>query len=513
MDVTGEWNTYTGELRIRQHSSIDDGGAFLLGVTTAAPANIVLDRVLLYPADHIHGADPDVIRMLKDARLPLLRWPGGNFSSGYHWRDGTGPVDARPTGLNPVWHGTFESNLFGTDEFVTFCRDVGCEPMICVNAGNGTPGEAAAWVQYCNGSPETPMGQLRAQMGHPEPYNIRYWEIGNEIFGRHQIGWTTPAGNVDRYMRFGRAMRAIDPNIRLLACGGLHLGVDAEWNQRLNEETACTADCQTHHILEGGEVDPATLDVTAFYHACMGYPIYVAGDYRLQRQRMADADVAAPRLAITELQLFPMIQGTGGDGYPNPPQIPTASTISEALYAALFIHESIRLGDLAEMITHTATVNHGGGLRKARERVWANPVHYAHVMGSDLIGGTPVAVTLACGTFSTRQAFGHIPPVEKVPNLDVMAVVSKDEQSLILMIVHRSAAAGPIDLAIDLGGFAAQPQATVLTLAGEGPADQNTLQEPQKVSPRSSSALLRAGRIFLTLPPYSLTQVTLHKDL
>ena len=411
IDVACEWATLTGVLEISSDAKIDPAAPLLFGVVSTASANVVLDRVLLYPADHVHGADPDIVRMLKEARLPLLRWPGGNFTSGYHWRDGTGPVDARPTTLNPVWHGIFEPNLFGTDEFITFCRDVGCEPMICVNAGNGTPEEAAGWVEYCNGSPQTHHGASRARMGHPQPYNIRYWEIGNEIFGRHQIGWTTPAGNVDRYMRFTAAMRKVDPSIRFLACGGLHLGVDAEWNRQLNQETAGTADCQTHHILEGGEVDH-TVDVTELYHAFMGYPIRVGKDYQLQRRRMVEAGIRDPRLAITELQLFAFVSGQGGDGYPPAPRVPAAHTISEALYATLFIHECIRLGNLVEMITHTATVNHGGGLRKARERVWANPVHYAHMMGADLIGGTPIGVNLSCGIFSTRHMFGHLPIVD-----------------------------------------------------------------------------------------------------
>ena len=504
--VACEWGTYTGTLEVPDSTAIDPAGPFVFSIVAATAANVVLDRVLLYPGDHVHGADRDVVRLLKEARLPLLRWPGGNFTSGYHWRDGIGPVDSRPTTLNPVWHGIFEPNLFGTDEFLTFCRDVGCEPMICVNAGNGTPDEAADWVEYCNGASDSPMGRLRAANGHLEPYGIRYWEIGNEIFGRHQIGWTTPAGNVDRYLRFAAAMREVDPSIRAMACGGLHLGVDAEWNRRLNGETAGEAEWQTHHILEGGEVDD-TVDVAQLFHAFMGYPIRVADDYRLQRQRMLEAGIREPRLAITELQLFASVPGQSGDGYPPAPRIPAAPTISEALYATLFIHESIRLGNFVEMITHTATVNHGGGLRKARERVWADPVHYAHAMGADLVGGTPIGVRLSCGTFTTDRTFGHLPIVDAAPNLDAMAVIAADEQSLILMLVHRAAGTGAIDLEIDLGGFAARPDAAVLMLTGENPADRNTLEQPGKIVPRASRAHVQHGRVRLVLPPYSIAQM------
>ena len=507
LDLTDDWRTFTGRLDIPAGAPAEPDGLYLIALTAGADANIVVDRILLYGDDHIDHADPDIIRMLTDARLSILRWPGGNFVSGFDWRDGIGPVDARPTRPNPVWRGTLESNLFGTDEFITYCRHVGCEPLICVNAGNGTADVAAAWVEYCNGSPDTPMGRLRADNGHPEPHGVRYWEIGNEIFGRHQIGWTTPAGNIDRYRRFAAAMRAADPSIRLLACGGLHLGVDHEWNRLLNHEAA--ADCQTHHILEGGDVDES-VDPGELFGAFMAYPIRVAADYRLMRQRMLEVGIANPRLAITELQLFAAYRpkaGAGAHGHPPRGRIPAPATISEALYLTLIVHESIRLGDLVEMITHSATVNHGGGLRKARQRVWANPVHCAHVMGAALAGGTPLGVRLACGTFSTSREFGHLPVVEGAPDLDAMAVVAADGQSLYLMLVHRAARSGPIDLDVDLGGLAAAGPAEVLTLAGASLDDENTFEQPERIIPQPSAAAVKNGSLRLTLAPWSLTRV------
>jgi alpha-L-arabinofuranosidase len=503
LSLSDDWQTLTGRLDIPADAELDIAALYMLTVTTNGPANIVLDRVMLYPDDHIDHADPDIIRMLKSARLPLLRWPGGNFVSGYCWRDGVGPVDARPTKPNRAWANTPEPNYFGTDEFITYCRHIGCEPLICVNAGDGTADEAAAWVEYCNGDADTPMGRLRAENGHSQPYDVKYWEIGNEIFGRHQIGWTTPAGNVDRFLRFSAAMRAADPTIRILACGGLHLDVDHEWNRRLNEETGGLADLQTHHILEGGGIDDS-VDPEELYHAFMGYPIRLAEVYRAVRQRMLDAGIGTPRLAITELQLFPYDERKNSQRLP----LPTNSTISEALYTTMIIHECIRLGDLVEMVTHSATVNHGGGLRKVRGRVWANPIHHAHEMGVELAGGTPVGVRLACGTFATAREFGHLPVVEAGPDLDAMAVLGPDDSKLILMLVHRSSHAGPVELTIDLGGFPAAEAADVLALTGESFSDQNTSAEPERIRPQSSTCAVCAGKITLTLQPYSLVRIT-----
>ena len=148
-------------------------------------------------SDH-QGFRKDVIEAMKKLKVSVVRWPGGCFASGYHWKDGVGP-NRRPT-PDPVW-GVTDPNTFGTDEFVEWCRRVGCEPYICTNAGNGTPEEMRDWVEYCNGV-EGPNAKLRQAGGHPKPLQVRYWSIGNENWvamrsarahrrngGHSYIGW------------------------------------------------------------------------------------------------------------------------------------------------------------------------------------------------------------------------------------------------------------------------------------------------------------------------------------
>src|SRR5581483_4498652 len=166
--LSGEWKKFNGVLELPE--SAPTNSVYKLSLTANGPGQFVVQHIFLQPADNIDGADPDIVRFLRDSHLPLLRWPGGNFVSSYHWKDGVGPIESRPTLPNYAW-GAIEPNLFGTDEFMKFCHNVGCEPMICVNAGSGSPREAAQWVEYCNGAPHTPMGRLRAANGHPEPYH------------------------------------------------------------------------------------------------------------------------------------------------------------------------------------------------------------------------------------------------------------------------------------------------------------------------------------------------------
>jgi len=178
-----EWTTFTGAFDLPADWPTDN--PVWVRLVSDRPAHWVVRELALMPDDAVDGQfDPDIVRMLRESRLPLLRWPGGNFVSGYRWRDGVGPVDRRPTIRNPAWGG-IENHRFGTAEFIRYCRAIGAEPMICLNAGNGSAEEAAAWVEYCNGGLDTEGGRLRASHGDPEPYNIRIWEIGNELEGRH----------------------------------------------------------------------------------------------------------------------------------------------------------------------------------------------------------------------------------------------------------------------------------------------------------------------------------------
>ncbi len=145
------------------------------------------------PLSDEHGFRQDVLEAVRRLRPPLLRWPGGNFVSNYHWLDGVGPKERRPVRAELAWN-TTETNQVGTNEFMQYCRLLNTEPYLCVNLGTGTIEEAANWVEYCNRPVGTSYADLRAEHGYTEPHKVTYWGLGNELYGDWQIGHKTAGG-------------------------------------------------------------------------------------------------------------------------------------------------------------------------------------------------------------------------------------------------------------------------------------------------------------------------------
>ncbi|HUT20146.1 MAG TPA: alpha-L-arabinofuranosidase C-terminal domain-containing protein, partial [Anaerolineae bacterium] len=315
-----------------------------------------------------------------------------------------------------------------------------------------------------------------------------------------------------------RAMREADPTIQILACGEQLVGLGSEWNRRLIDEGEPAVETITDHPLTGGQVGPDT-DPAELYHAFMGYASTLAELYGPMIERMKARGIDTPRIAVTELQLFAHFSGQllpseqGAGQTLRPEQLPTPATISEALYLFTLLHAFVRMEGTVELLTHSATVNHGGGLRKARERVWANPVHYAHGMAGAMAGGTPVRVKVACDTYATARSFGHIPALREVPVLDAGAVVSADGRQLIVTLVNRSAGE-PIEVRVVVGGQIAGAEAQLVSLVGETMYDQNTLQEPERIVPRASTVWVERGadeghpEVRLSVGPFSLLRLT-----
>lgn len=240
------------EMHFKLRPEVSDANA-TLQVVVDGKADVGIDQVSMMPQSWKAqgGFRPDLLRAVAQLKPPIIRWPGGCFASPYRWKDGIGPQHARRVTPRELWD-DLDINSLGTDEFIALCRKVGAEPLIVVNIG--TPQwnadadtydfmrDALDWIEYCNGPADSKWGKVRAANGHPEPYNVKYWEIDNETWGM----------GIDNYIeaikRFAPAMRRADPTIKLAACGSGSF--DINWNRQVIENCADLIDYISIHHYE-----------------------------------------------------------------------------------------------------------------------------------------------------------------------------------------------------------------------------------------------------------------------
>jgi len=483
---SSEWQRYTVKFTIKE--AVEKGTILQLIAGLSQPGTIWLDQMTLFPADNIDGFDADVVKYSQESKLSLLRFPGGNFVSGYHWKDGIGPIDKRKTTKNRPWS-KIEYNHVGTDEYITFCRLVGAEPMICVNAGDGTPREAADWVEYCNGSVDTKYGALRAKYGHPEPYNVTYWEIGNELWGKWQIGYTTPKKYAKRYRKFYSAMKAVDPTIKTIATGQY-----PEWNGPVIERDSDILRSLSLHTVIAHRTPPET-DPLEVYESIMAYTSYYPTELQILSDQMAEY-IKEPKLAVTELQIFI-----------NDTTIPSNQTLTEALFYSGIINAGIRSKGLVEMITHSALVNHAGGLIKYKGFVFPNPVYYARKLYSTQSGTIPVRINVQSPMYTSS---GRYSPVMEVPYLDAIGLLNDDGSEFNLILTNRHPDSA-IKTQIVLNDYYPDKKVNLQILTGNNFMARNRWDNPDLVTIKASEMLINGQDISYSIPAHSIVLFTFKK--
>lgn len=218
VEISGLTNKYsTYPLKFKSTVLVHDA---VISIEPVGKGKVWVGTVSLMPSDNIEGFRSDVLALLKELNSPVYRWPGGNFVSGYNWRDGIGDRDKRPPRKNPAWQGV-EANDVGIHEFMRLCELIKTEPYIAVNAGLGSSDEAMAEVQYTNGDENTMMGKLRTSNGHGKPWKVKFWSIGNEMYGNWQLGHMSTEQFVAKNNDFSQRMRSVDPAIKLISVGDL----------------------------------------------------------------------------------------------------------------------------------------------------------------------------------------------------------------------------------------------------------------------------------------------------
>jgi len=400
--IAGDWAKYTFTLR---PNATDQNARFV--VAFDGQGTVWIDQVSLMPGDAQDGIRADVLEAVKALRPAFIRWPGGNVAQDYHWAWGIGPRDARPSWINLSWHNELESGDLGTGEFIRFARAAGAEPSITVNVeGRGaTVEEAAAWVEYCNGPAASTNGAKRAADGHPEPYRVKYWEIGNEIWGDWVRGHSDAATYANNLARYAAAMRAIDPSIVLIAVGDN----DMAWNRTVLERRAPIEYLAIHHYV--GRRDTQG-DLRKLLARPLHYDRFYGEMDALLRQMPSDR---RPRLAINEWGL-------------DLPESQQYSILS-ALYAARLMNVFERRSDLVGMSAVSDLVNGwpGGIIQSGRHSLFVTPIYlvnalYAQHRGADRLR-TRVEGPVDRGT-------------DDAPTLDAVATRSADGRHIFLKIVN-----------------------------------------------------------------------------
>ena len=337
-----------------------------LSLTLSSPGYVWAAGLSLMPADNVHGMRADTLALLRKLNAPIYRWPGGNFVSGYHWKDAVGDRDRRPPRWERAWNDV-EENDFGLNEFIGFCREINTEPLVVVNTGLGGAAEAAEEVEYANGSAKTRGGALRAQNGHREPYRVAWWGVGNGMYGDWQLGNVPADRYAVRHNAFAAAMRAVDPQIKLIG-----VGARGKWNDLIVPACAAQMDLLSmHHYSERkfrtplSPADAAAYDADFLkYSDCVAAGVRNMVDDLRRRQNSPDAAVRALRLCVDEWGLVrdwnPTPDGPGVGSLEHYYTIGDAVTVGRALHALL------RAADRVGMANWPQTVNVLGAVKTTR---------------------------------------------------------------------------------------------------------------------------------------------------
>lgn len=388
--------------------------------------NVWIDQVLLFPSDCIDGIfNPETVAYFKKYNISCIRWPGGNFTSGYHWKKGVGPTDTRISEPNLAWNG-INTNLLGTDEIMRFCSLTGITPIIGVGYGLLEENEAAEWVEYCNGSVATEMGALRARNGHPEPYNVTFWGVGNEVYGDYQLGFTDEESYARGLIPIVRRMKDADRNIKVLASAyGVHNSCrkPRNWTSTVDSIAGKYIDMYDAHLYIHGPREKALKDLNEeeIFRIFAASPLYVGkylNDYR--------KDTGSKPLAFLEWGVLPHARDE---------RIPDRSEFSNLLLSACIMNEMLRNCDIVKM-----GAAHNFSFYVAPQKSHSEPVNCRTELFPrlSLMAGGILAPTDTTGIpgYKVRQNWHDIKSWNKVPELDIASVVK--DQYLYISIVNKS---------------------------------------------------------------------------
>ncbi|HEY2943635.1 MAG TPA: alpha-N-arabinofuranosidase [Vicinamibacteria bacterium] len=500
--------------RSRYRSELDRRllGAFLEHLGRAVYTGVYEPGSSLADAD---GFRRDVTAEIQQLGVPIMRYPGGNFVSGYDWLDGVGPKDKRPTVLERAWN-SLETNQFGTNEFIRWCRLVGTEPLLGFNLGTGTAEHAVAYVEYCNVDKGTRWSELRREHGYEAPHDVRYWCLGNEMDGPWQMGHMTAAEYGRKARDAARQIRVVDPTTKLIACGSSNtiLPTYLVWDREVLEECYDQVDGISLHNYYGNTPALTGSDSAR----------YLAMNLDMERQIQEIAAVCdyvqglrkSPKrlwLSFDEWNVWYRARGgrfANGQRRVAPPLLEEVYNLEDALLVGGFLNTLLRRSDRVRVGCLAQIVNVIAPLVTNATSVLRQTIYYPYAWALKHARGRVLDLQVESETYPIR-AEGLRPDFARddvVPYLDVVATLDPQDGRLCVLMLNRDLQSDR-ELVLEFRDLAPQRVLGAETLTGADLKASNTFERPMVVAPRPLEAPRPGGTMTFRLPArsYSVAQI------
>jgi alpha-N-arabinofuranosidase len=444
------------------------------------------------PLADSRGFRRDVLEAVRRIKCPILRWPGGNFASSYHWEDGIGPKEERPRLLNYVWGG-IENNHFGTDEFIEYCREIGAEPYLAVSLGTGTLDEALHWLEYCNLDTPTKYAEMRKKFGHPRPYRVKYWGIGNEVYGPWQVGHCSAGEYAEKLRQYAMFMKAMDPSIQIIAVGA----DDPEWDLTVLKHAGKVIDFISIHQYHGSED----------YYETVAAVYYVEERLRLLASLIKSTRMDHVKIAFDEWNVWYRVSAEEEGEKKRVVFLEEPYALKDALFAAGIFLVLHRLSDIVGMANLAQMVNALGMIKTNEKGMVATPIYHVFDLFVNHTGKVILGLEAATDHYSIKaRSFvgGRIHfELSRVPYFDGSATYDPEKKVLSLAFVNYYQDRD-LQVSVDLTDLYPESAATLSLLWAENPFVENDFLCPDRVRPVTKSLALSGKHLLVELPRHSV---------
>ena len=449
-----------------------------------------------------NGFRTDVMKEVHGMGVPIIRYPGGNFVSGYNWLDGVGPREDRPKVLDKAWN-SLNTNQFGTNEFMTWCRAVGTQPLMGLNLGTGTTEQAAALVEYCNVDQGTRWSDLRRKHGYAEPYNVKHWCLGNEMDGPWQIGHMTATEYGYKAADAARQMHYVDPSLKLVACGSSGPGMPTylEWDREVLEQCYDYVDALSLHRYVGNTPDETGGDSGK----------YLALNLTMDRQieeTLAVCDLvrghkrSAKQLWLSFDEWNVWYRARSGDamnGHQKQAQhlLEEVYNLEDALLVGGLLNTLMRHADRVKLACLAQLINVIAPLMTNANGMFRQTIFHPYNWALQYARGSVLDV--AVESPSTYDVAG----MGAVSHLDATATYNPDDGKIALFLLNRDLSE-PRQIEVRWEGKAAASLVASSVLTGDDLKAVNSFDAPNKVAPQAAAKPSGgAGATIIELPPRS----------